>query len=107
MLRGGNGEARSRDEEVWQVWGEWGGLAVHGPVLGSGRRRPRPRRVAFSLAKVLGVSVGGVARDVGTLGDQGLAAASQVVKGPGVSLQSCLTPRAARTRLRKLLHSNR
>ena len=44
-------------------------------------------RVAFSLAETLGVSLGGVAKEVGTLGGQGLAAAGQAVKGAGGALQ--------------------
>jgi len=44
-------------------------------------------RVAFSLAETLGVSLGGVAKEVGTLGEQGLEAAGQAVKGAGGALQ--------------------
>jgi hypothetical protein len=44
-------------------------------------------RVAFSLAETLGVSLGGVAKEVGTLGEKGLEAASQAGKGVGGALQ--------------------
>jgi hypothetical protein len=45
-------------------------------------------RVALSLAETLGVSLGGVAKEVGTLGEQGLEAAGRAVKGAGGALQS-------------------
>jgi hypothetical protein len=44
-------------------------------------------RVAFSLAETLGVSLGGVAKEVGTLGQKGLEAAGQAAKGAGGALQ--------------------
>jgi hypothetical protein len=44
-------------------------------------------RVALSLAETLGVSLGGVAKEVGTLGEQGLKATGQAVKGAGGALQ--------------------
>jgi hypothetical protein len=44
-------------------------------------------RVAFSLAETLGVSLGGVAKEVGTLGQKGVEAAGQAAKGVGGALQ--------------------
>lgn len=44
-------------------------------------------RVAFSLAETLGVSLGGVAKGVGTLGTKGMEAAGQAAKGAGGALQ--------------------
>ncbi len=44
-------------------------------------------RVAFSLAETLGVSLGGVAKGVGTLGRTGMEAAGQAAKGVGGALQ--------------------
>jgi hypothetical protein len=44
-------------------------------------------RVAFSLAETLGVSLGGVAKGVGTLGRTGMEAAGQAAKGAGGALQ--------------------
>ena len=44
-------------------------------------------RVAFSLAETLGVSLGVLAKGIGTLEEKGLEAASQAGKGVGGALQ--------------------
>ena len=44
-------------------------------------------RVELSLAETLGVSLGGMTKEVGTLGEQGLEAVGQAVKGVGGAVQ--------------------
>ena len=44
-------------------------------------------RLAFAMAKVLGVNLGGMVKDVGTLGQKGGEAVGQAAKGTGGWLQ--------------------